>query len=151
MLCNEFIEYVLLNVLCSFVQQNVDKWLKHTWLFFYLMPASFLFSKTQIFVLNDGGNSSFTTMHWYSGSRSNGWSFLIQDAHRAVDSTYTRREACQCLQNRGNQFHPSWKYTKNIISEIPCHLPSLEDWSELICLRPFVEAHQAFEKSVTTT
>ena len=25
MLCNEFIEYILLNVLCSFVQQNVDK------------------------------------------------------------------------------------------------------------------------------
>ena len=37
-----------------------------------------------------------------------------------------------------------------MISKIPCHLPSPEDWSELNCLRPFVEAHQAFEKSVTT-
>ena len=37
-----------------------------------------------------------------------------------------------------------WKYN------FPCYLPSPEDWSELNCLRPFVEAHQAFEKCVTT-
>ena len=88
MLCNESIEYMLLNVLCYFVQQNVDKLLKHTWPFLSA-ACVFLFSKTQIFVLNDGGNLIYqlTTMHWYSGSRSNGWSFLIQDAHRAVDST----------------------------------------------------------------